>query len=259
MILASHGIIGSQIASFDADAAAFFARVTAAGGSLSTTEKIATNQLILDLKANSLWTPMKVIYPMVGGSKESCAQNLKSNTFNGTFTTNWQFTNLGAKPNGTSDYMDTTFNPSTNLSSSSFSIGVYRNLWTSGGSDIAFYAALDSLYYLQSTATSEVSIAFSTVQTQTYSELSHLGLFMTNALDGTSKGYKNGVAKLTKTTAGTIPSSNSYLGANRFNVGVEWASARYAFAYYSDGLTDTQAVNLYTAVQAFQTTLSRQV
>jgi len=259
MILASHGIIGSQIASFDADAAAFFKRVTDAGGTLSATEKIATNQLVLDLKANSLWTSMKAIYPMVGASAAACAQNLKSSSFTGTFTTNWQFTNLGAKPNGTSDYMDTTFNPSTNLSSSSFSIGVYRNLWTSGGSDIANYGDLGSLYYLNSGPTSEVSIAFSTVQTQTYAETSHLGLFMTNALSGTSTGYKNGVAKLTKITAGTIPSGNSYLGANRSFGGVEWASARYAFAYYSDGLTDTQAANLYTAVQAFQTTLSRNV
>jgi hypothetical protein len=32
-----------------------------------------------------------------------------------------------------------------------------------------------------------------------------------------------------------------------------------AFASIGDGLTDTQAGNFYTAVQAFQTTLSRQV
>jgi hypothetical protein len=75
MILASHGIIASQIASFDADAVAFFTRVTTAGGSLSTTEKQAVNQLVLDLKANSLWTPMQAIYPMVGASAEACKQN----------------------------------------------------------------------------------------------------------------------------------------------------------------------------------------
>jgi hypothetical protein len=32
-----------------------------------------------------------------------------------------------------------------------------------------------------------------------------------------------------------------------------------AFSSIGDGLTDTQASNFYTAVQAFQTTLSRQV
>ena len=54
MILASNGIIASQIATTDADALAFFNRVTTAGGSLSTTEKYAVNQLVLDLKSYSI-------------------------------------------------------------------------------------------------------------------------------------------------------------------------------------------------------------
>ena len=99
MILASHGIIASQIASFDADAGAFFGRVTTAGGSLSLTEKQAVNQLVLDLKANSLWTPMKAIYPMVGASAAACAQNLKSSCFTGTFSSGWTFASGGITGN----------------------------------------------------------------------------------------------------------------------------------------------------------------
>jgi hypothetical protein len=38
-----------------------------------------------------------------------------------------------------------------------------------------------------------------------------------------------------------------------------YESSRFAFASIGDGLTDTQASNLYAAVQAFQTTLSRNV
>jgi hypothetical protein len=38
-----------------------------------------------------------------------------------------------------------------------------------------------------------------------------------------------------------------------------YSSRQNAFASIGDGLTDTQASNLYTAVQSFQTTLSRQV
>jgi hypothetical protein len=71
---------------YDSDAQAFFDRVTTASGSLSTTEQAAVNQLVLDLKANSIWTPMKAIYPMVGASAAACAQNLKSSSFTGTFT-----------------------------------------------------------------------------------------------------------------------------------------------------------------------------
>ena len=78
MIIATHGIIASQLAGFDADAQAFFDRVTTAGGSLSATEKTAVNQLVLDMKSYSIWSKMKAIYPMVGASSAACAQNLKS-------------------------------------------------------------------------------------------------------------------------------------------------------------------------------------
>jgi len=40
----------------DPDAAAFFARVTAAGGTLTATEQTAVNTLVVTMKANSLWT-----------------------------------------------------------------------------------------------------------------------------------------------------------------------------------------------------------
>ena len=46
---------------------------------------------------------------------------------------------------------------------------------------------------------------------------------------------------------------------NRNNIPVFFSSKECAFASIGDGLTDTQASNFYTAVQAFQTTLSRQV
>jgi hypothetical protein len=133
MILASHGLIASQIASFDADAVAFFARVTAAGGSLSATEKIATNQLVLDLKANSLWTPMKAIYPMVGASAAACAQNLKSSSFTGTFTSGWTFASTGVTGNGTSAYFNTNLNMLNNLSQNNSHFSVYLRTNAQGG------------------------------------------------------------------------------------------------------------------------------
>ena len=62
MILASNGIIASQILQKDADYLAFYNRVVTAGGSLTTTEQSATEQLVKDLywiekknKFNKLW------------------------------------------------------------------------------------------------------------------------------------------------------------------------------------------------------------
>ena len=45
MILASHGLIASSISGVDADWLAYYNRVIAAGGSLTTTEQNATKTL----------------------------------------------------------------------------------------------------------------------------------------------------------------------------------------------------------------------
>ena len=62
-------------------------------------------------------------------------------------------------------------------------------------------------------------------------------------------------------TSGTLPTWPIYIGANnRDNVSVIGYSPRQlAFSTIGDGLTDTNIANLYTAIQTFQTTLSRQV
>ena len=50
------GLIGSFDFAIDVDAQLFFDRVSAAGGTLTNTEKTATNQLVLDLKSTSIWS-----------------------------------------------------------------------------------------------------------------------------------------------------------------------------------------------------------
>ena len=115
----------SQGAAVDPDAAAFFARVTAAGGTLSATEESAVNTLVIQMKADGIWTPMKAIYPMVGASAAACAQNLKSSSFTGTFSSGWTFASTGVKGNGSSAYMDSTLNPSVSLSQNSTHISYY--------------------------------------------------------------------------------------------------------------------------------------
>jgi hypothetical protein len=66
----------------------------------------------------------------------------------------------------------------------------------------------------------------------------------------------------TTLTTSPRPNFNVYIGAlltlgNSNPVG--FSNRQTAFASIGDGLTDTQASNFYTAVQAFQTTLSRNV
>ena len=72
---------------------------------------------------------------------------------------------------------------------------------------------------------------------------------------------KNGI-KLIQSTQVTsaIPNINNYIGALNHAGTFNFPSSKnFAFSSIGSGLTDTEAANLYTAVQAFQTTLNRQV
>jgi hypothetical protein len=265
MILSSHGLIASQIASFDADAAAFFARVTAAGGTLSATEKIATNQLVLDLKANSLWTPMKAIYPMVGASAAACAQNLKSSSFTGTFTsTGWTFASTGVTPNGTSAYFDTTFKPSTGFNSNNdISFGYYNNenmtspSTSMGCTDLALAKGCYLIANVGGVSYNKVSSDVS----QAYSGTFTTGLYsLIRTISTEFNYYKNNSLLNTQLASSTGRSSaNFYIGAVNLTSSVEYEKGRCAYAFMGDGLTATQIGTNYTIIQNFNTTLSRNV
>jgi len=265
MILSTHGIVASSILQVDADWLAYYNRVIAAGGTLSTTEQNATKTLVADLKANGLWTPMKAVYPMVGASAAACAQNLKSSSFTGTFSSGWTFASTGVTPNGTSAYFDTTLNSSGVISNNNISMstylrnntdGVYCDLGASGASgyQITIYARLVNALYTDTgdSATGRI----------TYSNTDSRGHFISTRTSSTSfKSFINSTLKATLTTIQTFPiiSKNIFLGANNSTTIIQYSNRQTAFAHIGDGLDDTQSANLYTAVQAFQTTLSRNV
>ena len=84
---------------------------------------------------------------------------------------------------------------------------------------------------------------------------------LTRTSNTLSKAFRAGIL-LGQVTASmnSLPLFNFYLGARNNNGTPQfYSSHQLAFAFLGDGLTDTDSANLYTAVQAFQTTLSRQV
>jgi hypothetical protein len=247
----------------DADYLAFYSRVIAAGGSLTETEQIATNQLVLDLKANGIWTAMKAIYPMVGASAAACAQNLKSSSFTGSFSSGWTFASTGVKPNG-SAFMNTGLAPSANISQNSVSISYYSrtnrvatNEFDMGvendGQSVIFmsiYYAGDS--YGRINAFVDVG-ATSSSNTQAFYQVIRNNGTQYNWFRNTSKSVAS------QNSGAPLATSAIYIGkVNGHGAGVS-SQKECAFSSIGDGLTDTQATNFYTAVQAFNTTLSRQV
>jgi hypothetical protein len=257
-------VMGGGGAAFDADAQAFFSRVTAAGGTLTGTEQTAVNTLVVQMKADGTWTPMKAIYPMVGASAAACAQNLKSSSFTGTFTSGWTFASTGITGNGTSTSFNTTLVPSTslNLNSGHLSIYIRTNIEAADcdfGSDSASSgtpSGNEQVILSRFTGLGFVGV-YGSYNGQVPNSNSQ-GMYITNRNSSTNTSqYKNGinVRDVTQTTG---------LATNALTIGaqsgrIRYTSRQYAFASIGDGLTDTQASNLYTAVQTFQTTLSRQV
>jgi hypothetical protein len=247
---------------YDADAQAFFDRVTTAGGSLTTTEKNATNQLVLDMKSAGIWSAMRAVYPMIGASAAACAQNLKSSSFTGTFNGGITYASTGITGNGTTGFMNTGLAPSANLSQNSTHLSYYSR--TSGGS-------LETEMGTTNGATNRLQITFSYSAicynavnngvTQFASTIT-TGFMIANRIISTQiKTFRNGTILNTSTSNSTgLHSGNiAILAVNDSSGVIQYSTKQCAFASIGDGLTDTQASNFYTAVQAFQTTLSRQI
>ena len=262
MILATSGIIASQIVSVDPDWLAYYNRVIAAGGSLTTTEQSATLQLVLDLKANSLWTPMKAIYPMVGASAAACAQNLKSSSFTGSFSSGWTFGSTGVTPNGTSAYFNTTVNDLNDLGANA-TIATYINANGSStiGWELGVFASPAIVGMSIANGGSSNFIDIKSGINSVYTESYVGGLFLGTTNGTTNQVYKNATNKGSNSQTTTGINLSHYIGALNQSptVGV-FGDKRTAFTCYANStFTGTNVSNLYTAVQAFQTTLSRQV
>ena len=262
------GLIGST-SLIDPDATAYFARVTAAGGSLSVTEQDAIITLVAALKSANLWDSIKAMYPMLGASASACAQNLKSASFTGTFSSGWTFASTGITPNGSSAFMNTGLNTSTNLIKTTAHLSVYVRNNSNGGVPYDLANSSDSGMtvnptYLVTRYTNSMSyfgIADPTYTTS-FASLDSKG-FWNIATNGSSTQtvYRNGTLFTTGIgTSGNLANNNLYLGAANANGNPAFFSNKeYAFCTIGDGLSTTNMANLYNSVQTFQTTLSRQV
>lgn len=256
-------ILKSGVAT-DADAASFFTTA----GITDATQKNAVNQLVLDLKSNNLWTKIKALYPVVGGNATAHSYNLKNTTqFQLSFSSGWTHASTGMKPNGTSAFANTGFNPfQQSLSINSSHVSYYRRNVSTGtligsltnaGTVVRFTLTPD-----YGSGYGNISEIISTNAQQQSTAITDLGLISGNRNSSTSfKLFANSTLKQTVTRTSTVQPDNSfYIGANHENTAATaYNSGECSFASIGDGLTDTDVTNLYTAVQAFQTTLSRQV
>jgi hypothetical protein len=253
--------IGTQTVS-DADAQAF---VTAADIQ-DQVEANAINNLVIGMKADGLWTKMKALYPFVGGTASAHKFNLKDPrdldaAFRLTFSGGWTHSSTGALPNGTNGYADTFLNASLHTSQNSVHLSYYSRTSTgSGQTEMGHFTAGAGLFLIYNF---DAYKALNSLSTQTGLSFTPTnGMLIGSRIDSTTeKYYHKGVLSNTVSKASTIPqNSKVFIGANNVSGSAsQFSSKQTAFASIGDGLTDTEAANFYTAVQAFQTALNRNI
>ena len=246
----------------DPDAIAFLM----AAGITDGTQAAAINTLVIRMKADGVWTKMKAIYPFVGGSATSHKFNLKDPrdldaAFRLVFTGGWTHTGTGAKPNGSS-YADTKLAPSA-IGQNNIHISFYsRTDVNNSGYDIGS-GRIGNAVIISPRETNNLSFYINHWAADNVSNTDSLGYYVGSRLSSSSASlFKNGVKIInsTKTSISPTPTANFYLGAYNLNgTIINYSTREQAFASIGDGLTDTDATNLYSAVQAYQTTLGRQV
>ena len=276
MAILSYGQVGwrsavaAPVSGIDADAQAF---ITAASIT-DNTQKSAINTLVTQLKTYGIWTKLKAVYPFVGGTASSHKFNLKDPrdldaAFRLIFSGGWTHSSNGAQPNGTTGYADTKLIPSSTLNLISTHISVYLNTNYASSVDTVDMGVEDASYtnrfFIEPSTMGMVysinnSNGVNYINTQ---DLNSLGLYVNNRISSTTINlFKNNIKLINDTarTSSALSVRPLYIGAHNFVGSASYLSPRrQAFASIGDGLTDAEAVNFYTAVQAYQTTLGRQV
>jgi hypothetical protein len=249
----------------DADAQAF---ITAAAIT-DATQQSAINNLVVGMKADGIWTKMKAIYPFVGGTASTHKYNLKDprdldDAFRLVFNGGWTHSSNGALPNGTNGYADTKLVPSSVIASiNSAHISFYSRTNSDSACDIGVANSVGAIAFQvwPKQAGFRYSRVFSGVLVEATTESTSAYYINSRLNSANLKAYRNGSMLSNPTLASLANISSSLVLSARNDGGTigNYSNRQTAFASIGDGLTDTEASNLYTRVQTYQTALSRQV
>ena len=255
----------TPVPSFDPDAQTFFDVIALAGGSLTTTEKDATNQLVLDLKSYGLWSKMIGLYPVVGATSVEHQFNLADPTqYNLTFIGNWTHSTAGASP-GSNAYARTNIIPNTinfqSAGSCHNAMYITEN-YSSGFYDLGTYDAVGGDWGLISSfaGNNTVYAGFGNGWNTTNNGGNTDAFWIGSLISSTTNIYKDGASILSNADSLSIGSSYEYvISANNNNGSVaDFGQRDWALTSIGYGMNATEASNYNTSVVTFQTALGRQ-
>jgi len=220
----------------------------------------ALNTLESDLSNYGLTSKMTALYPFVGGTSTKHSYNfMNTAAYQITFNGGWTHNSTGALPNGTNDYANTSLPASTfgtnymlSFYSRTNSDGLTSDLGLHDSGEMEVLTRFGNTLYMDIPVTNQRISVLNNNSTGFY-------IFANNSTLG-RKGYKNNSEII----------SSSFLNVNLYPYNIIFSAWGYlpqmrysnrelAFGGFGSNFTSTDASNYYTAVQAFQTTLGRQV
>ena len=237
----------------------------AATGETDLTILGALNTLETDLDTYGLTSKMKALYPFVGGTASKHKFNFMDArdldaAYRLTFFGGGTHSSTGYQPNGTNAYANT------NLLASSFGsnymLSFYSRTNSSGLlSDLGTYNNSIGLEIItRDSNTINIDVPSPSFRLSTTNSDSRGFYIVANNSTITRKVYKNSTEII----------SSSFLNVNLENLNLIFSAWGYlpqmrysnrelAFGGFGSNFTATDAANFYTAVQTYQTTLSRNV
>ena len=250
----------------DPDAEAFLT----AAGIVDATIVNAINDLVVSLKADSLWTKFRYIYPFVGGTATTNKYNLRDPqdldaAFRLEFYGGITHTN-GFNPNGTNGYGDTFCTPSGNVTLNSEHLYITsntNNTPTFGDSaDCGAFNGVSqaSTIILRGTASKNLFRSRMNGAVVGSTNTDAIGSFCVTKTSTDLRLFKNAVLTSNGLSNGSLSNRNIFIGTlslnnSPYNPG--FTNQNYTFASFGDGLTDTDVANLTTIEQTFNTALGR--
>jgi hypothetical protein len=236
----------------------------AATGETDLTILGALNTLETDLTTYGLTAKMKALYPFVGGTAGKHSYNFMNTAqYQLSFSGGWTHSSTGALPNGTNGYASTGIKVS-DFAADSIGTGVYlRTNADVLGVDVGTIDT--SRFQLLTRYAGAIYSGFPNGNVlATGATTDSRGLTSIGRVSTTSrKTFKNGALVFTSSETLTSTSGvNTYdfkIGASGGSSITWYSNKENALTAFKLAFTDTDEANFYTAVQAFQTTLSRQV
>lgn len=261
----------SQPSSYDTDAQAFIT----ATAITDTTQKNAINDLVLDLKGAGIWTKMKALYPMVGGTASSHKFNLKDPrdldaAFRLTFYGGVTHSSSGVLGNGVDGYADTFLNMSTQYSDPyDVHLSAYINSdWVATGvAAQAHITALGGLasnrYGFESQITTAQQYMAGVTINKTVTSTTHKGFYCSSVNLITQRRVlfaDNTFTNNTTSTVATLPNTTIGLLYRR-GTGANNTFSAFGYSFFSAGnkLTTLEQQVFSQIVEKYQYALGRNV